>query len=30
VQHHLDCCTSCREAFHALVVVFKAQQAGQC
>jgi len=30
VQHHLDCCSSCREAFHALVAVFKAQQAGQC
>ena len=30
VQRHLDCCTSCQEAFHALVVVFKAQQSGQC
>ena len=29
VQHHLDCCESCREAFEALVIVFKAQQAGQ-
>ena len=30
VQAHLDCCASCREVFHALLTVVKAQQAGQC
>ncbi len=30
VQAHLDCCTSCREAFRALMSILKAQQAGEC
>ena len=30
VQAHLECCTHCRDEFNALVVILKAQQAGQC
>lgn len=30
VQHHMDCCQSCREMFRGLVEILKAQQAGQC
>jgi len=29
VQAHLDCCSSCRETFRALLAIVKAQQVGQ-
>ena len=29
VQKHLDCCSSCRETFRALLCILKGEQAGE-